>query len=244
MLLPTTEANQRGPATRKSQDSPWNFPHCTVTGEPRGSGGAERGPCQQHSSPPEGTTLSKTEAFSSCRPSLLPILWETALDRKTASYLPWLPSSSVFPRIQVSHSLSGSRSSTAGSPVASLMQAPSLLPRHRAAAATLQQGQRDVALPQSHTPRPGRQVEEALGSMRLSAKPTQHSQGRKLLRPSSSGLETSLPQSNPAHAKFPSAALQSPKICDKEGVSQELKGKARSWNWRANSHPETHHFGR
>lgn len=28
------------------------------------------------------------------------------------------------------------------------------------------------------------------------------------------------------------------------GVSQELKGKARSWNWRAKSHPETHPFGR
>lgn len=156
-------SNHRGPATRKSQDSPWNFPHCTVTGEPRGSGGPERGPCQQHSSPPEGTTLNKTEAFSSCRPSLLPILWETALEGKTASYLPWLPSSNVFPRIQVSHSLSGSPSSNAGSPVASLMQAPSLLPRHRAAAATLQQGQRDVALPQSHASQPGRQVEEALG---------------------------------------------------------------------------------
>lgn len=58
-----------------------------------------KGTSQQHSSPPEGTMLSKTEALSSRRPSLLPILWETTLSGKTASYSPQLPGSNVFPRV-------------------------------------------------------------------------------------------------------------------------------------------------
>lgn len=108
------------------------------------------------------------------------------------------------------------------SPAASL--AGSILPA-MTVAVPLQQGQRDMVLPHSHTPRPGG---EALSSTQLSATLTQHSHGWKLSWPSYSGLEEiSLPQSNPAHAKFPSAALQSPKTHEEEAVSQELKGKAR-----------------
>lgn len=89
---------------------------------------------QQNSSPPEGTGLSKTEALSSCRTSLVPLFWEVTLDGKTASYL---PSSDMCPRTHrrvcpetglpqpQRHSLSP----TLGPPAASLMQAPSFLPQ-------------------------------------------------------------------------------------------------------------------
>lgn len=79
-------------------------------------------------------------------------------------------------------------------------------------------------------------AEEALGSVGLLARLAQCSHGWRLLWSSPSGLEeeTSLPQSTPARTKFPvsSSAVPQNKGRGRCEVSQELKGKARSWNWK------------
>lgn len=154
-------------------------------------------------------------------------LWEVVSDGKTTSYPSYLPGSDVSPKTHrrvcpetgLPQPQQHSPSPIPGSPAASLMKAPSFLQQQ-------QRGQREIAVPHSHTSQPGGQAEAAPSSTWLSASPAQCSHGWRLLQPSPSGLEEkiSLPQSNPVHAKFPSAALQSPKIREEEGVEW-----AKSW---------------
>lgn len=119
--------------------------------------------------------------------------------------------------------VSHSPSPALGSPAASLRQAPSFPPRQP----PLRRGQKETAPPHSHTARL-RRHSALQGSWR--------SHGWRLLWSSPSGLEenTSLPQGTPARTKFPISSSAAPQNTGRGrcGVSQELKGKARSWNWR------------